>query len=62
MVADIDPGKLQLFQFILFTKLEGAFTSALVHLGDRLGLYRRRRTVYVARARRVDDRRRHLER
>ena len=39
-MADIDPGKLQLFQFILFTKLEGAFTSALVHLGDCLGLYR----------------------
>ncbi|MDA3016642.1 MAG: class I SAM-dependent methyltransferase [Actinomycetota bacterium] len=39
-MADIDPSKLQLFQFILFTKLEGAFTSALVHLGDRLGLYR----------------------
>ncbi len=31
---------LKAFQFNLFTKLEGAVTSAMVHLGDALGLYR----------------------
>ncbi|NBU07043.1 MAG: SAM-dependent methyltransferase, partial [Acidimicrobiia bacterium] len=36
----IDPDKLKLFSFILFSKLEGAVTSGMVHLGDRLGLYR----------------------
>ncbi len=35
-----DPDKLKLYSFQLFTKLEGAITSGLVHLGDRLGLYR----------------------
>lgn len=39
-MAAIDPKKLQLFQYTLFTKHEGAVTSALIHLGDRLGLYR----------------------
>ena len=36
----IDPDKLKLFSFVLFSKLEGAVTSGMVHLGDRLGLYR----------------------
>jgi SAM-dependent methyltransferase len=36
----IDPDKLKVFSFILFSKLEGAVTSGMVHLGDRLGLYR----------------------
>ena len=36
----IDPDKLKLFSFLLFSKLEGAVTSGMVHLGDRLGLYR----------------------
>lgn len=36
----IDPDALKQFQFRLFTKLEGAMTSGMVHLGDRLGLYR----------------------
>ena len=36
----IDPDKLKLFSFLLFTKLEGAVTSAMVHLGDHLGIYR----------------------
>ena len=36
----IDPDKLKFFQFLLFTKLEGAVTSAMVHLGDHLGIYR----------------------
>ncbi|MDA2954935.1 MAG: class I SAM-dependent methyltransferase [Actinomycetota bacterium] len=39
-MAQIDPDKLKVFQFILFTKLEGAVTSAMVHLGDHLGIYR----------------------
>ncbi len=29
-----------LFSYLVFSKLEGAVTSAMVHLGDRLGLYR----------------------
>ena len=35
-----DPDKLRLYAFTLFSKLEGAVTSGMVHLGDRLGLYR----------------------
>ena len=35
-----DPDRLKLYAFNLFTKLEGAVTGAMVHLGDRLGLYR----------------------
>jgi 2-polyprenyl-3-methyl-5-hydroxy-6-metoxy-1,4-benzoquinol methylase len=38
-VDQIDPDKLKLFSFQLFTKLEGAVTSGMVHIGDRLGLY-----------------------
>ncbi len=38
MALDIDA--LKQFQFLVFTKLEGAITSGLIHLGDRLGLYR----------------------
>lgn len=37
--ASIDPERLGLFSFQLFSKLEGAFTAGMVHLGDRLGLY-----------------------
>ena len=29
-----------MFQFLVFTKLEGAVTSGMIHLGDQLGLYR----------------------
>ncbi|MFM8014622.1 MAG: class I SAM-dependent methyltransferase [Actinomycetota bacterium] len=36
----IDPDRLKLFSFLLFSKLEGAVTSGMVHLGDQLGLYR----------------------
>ena len=39
-MAQIDPDKLKLFSYLLFTKLEGAVTSAMVHLGDHLGIYR----------------------
>jgi 2-polyprenyl-3-methyl-5-hydroxy-6-metoxy-1,4-benzoquinol methylase len=38
--TEIDPDRLKMFSFQLFTKLEGAITAGLVHLGDRLGLYR----------------------
>lgn len=39
-MSDVDRERLQLFSLQLFGKLEGAMTSAMVHLGDRLGLYR----------------------
>ena len=39
MAEPIDPDKLAMFSFQLFSKLEGAVTSGMVHLGDRLGLY-----------------------
>jgi 2-polyprenyl-3-methyl-5-hydroxy-6-metoxy-1,4-benzoquinol methylase len=35
-----DPEKLKLYSFQLFTKLEGAVTAGMIHLGDQLGLYR----------------------
>lgn len=37
---ELDPEKVGLFAFLVFSKLEGAVTSGMVHLGDRLGLYR----------------------
>jgi SAM-dependent methyltransferase len=39
--AGVEPDELELglFAFALFSKLEGAVTAAMVHLGDRLGLY-----------------------
>ena len=36
----IDPDALKRFSFAVFTKLEGAVTSGMIHLGDQLGLYR----------------------
>jgi 2-polyprenyl-3-methyl-5-hydroxy-6-metoxy-1,4-benzoquinol methylase len=36
---DPDPDKLKLYSFQLFSKLEGAVTAGMVHLGDQLGLY-----------------------
>lgn len=36
----VDKDALQRFSFLVFSKLEGAVTSAMIHLGDRLGLYR----------------------
>ncbi len=39
-VSQIDPDRLKAYSFLLFSKLEGAMTSGMVHLGDRLGLYR----------------------
>lgn len=38
-MAQIDPDALKLYQLTVFSKLEGALTSALIHLGDRLGLF-----------------------
>ena len=37
---DVDAQKLKIFSFQIFSKLEGAVTSGMIHLGDRLGLYR----------------------
>jgi SAM-dependent methyltransferase len=39
-VDPIDPEVLGQFSLLLFSKLEGAVTAGMVHLGDRLGLYR----------------------
>src|SRR5262245_40219360 len=36
----LDPDRLKQFAKHVFGKLEGAMTSAMIHLGDRLGLYR----------------------
>ena len=35
----MDEKKLQMFSFLVFTKLEGAVTTGMIHLGDKLGLY-----------------------
>lgn len=35
----IDPDKLKLYSFQLFSKLEGAVTAGMVYVGDQLGLY-----------------------
>ena len=39
-MSNIDPDKLKMFSFMLFSKLEGAVTSGMIHLGDQLGLYK----------------------
>lgn len=39
-MAAADPDALKLFSFHVFTKLEGAVTAGMIHLGDRMGLYR----------------------
>jgi 2-polyprenyl-3-methyl-5-hydroxy-6-metoxy-1,4-benzoquinol methylase len=38
--ADADPDLIKQFAFLVFSKLEGAFTAGMIHLGDQLGLYR----------------------
>jgi 2-polyprenyl-3-methyl-5-hydroxy-6-metoxy-1,4-benzoquinol methylase len=38
--AAADPDLLKLYAFQVFSKLEGAVTAGMIHLGDRLGLYR----------------------
>jgi ubiquinone/menaquinone biosynthesis C-methylase UbiE len=35
----LDPDALKMFSFSIFSKLEGAVTAGMIHLGDRLGLY-----------------------
>jgi hypothetical protein len=39
-MADDAPDRLRQFSFQVYSKLEGAFTAGMIHLGDRLGLYR----------------------
>lgn len=34
-----DPDALKMMSFTVFSKLEGAFTAGMIHLGDQLGLY-----------------------
>ncbi len=38
-MVDLDPNELGHFAFGVFSKLEGAVTAGMIHLGDRLGLY-----------------------
>ena len=37
--TDLDPDALKLASFTVFSKLEGAVTAGMIHLGDHLGLY-----------------------
>jgi SAM-dependent methyltransferase len=39
-MPSLDPDALRAYSLTLFTKYEGAITTIMVHLGDRLGLYR----------------------
>jgi 2-polyprenyl-3-methyl-5-hydroxy-6-metoxy-1,4-benzoquinol methylase len=39
-VDSLDPIELGLYSLLVFSKLEGAVTAGMIHLGDRLGLYR----------------------
>ena len=36
---DINQDALKMFSFIVFSKLDGAVTAGMIHLGDRLGIY-----------------------
>ena len=36
----LDPDALKMMSFTVFSKLEGAFTAGMIHLGDQLGLFR----------------------
>ena len=38
--SEVDPNAVRMFSFLVFSKLEGAVTAGMIHLGDRLGLYR----------------------
>ncbi|HRE01834.1 MAG TPA: hypothetical protein PLV68_11085, partial [Ilumatobacteraceae bacterium] len=42
---ELDPQQLALYSFGLFSTLQGAVTAGMVHLGDRLGLYRAMRDL-----------------
>lgn len=35
-----DPDRLKMYSFMLYSQLSGAVTAGMIHLGDRLGLYR----------------------
>src|SRR3954453_21865706 len=37
--TQIDPDKLKQYSLLVFTKLDGAVTAGMIHLGDHLGLY-----------------------
>ena len=37
--TEIDPDRLKMFSFGVFTQLSGAVTAGMIHLGDRLGLF-----------------------
>ena len=39
MTVDVDQEKLGQYSFLVVSKLEGAVTAGMIHLGDRLGLY-----------------------
>ena len=39
-MTTLDPDALKAYSFTLFSKLEGAVTAVMIHLGDRMGLYR----------------------
>lgn len=39
-MADDASDRLRQYSFQVYSKLEGAFTAGMIHLGDRLGLYR----------------------
>jgi ubiquinone/menaquinone biosynthesis C-methylase UbiE len=45
MTAAVDPDRLKLFSFQVFTKLEGAVTAGMIHLGDQLGIYAAMKTL-----------------
>jgi SAM-dependent methyltransferase len=38
--TELDPEEVGLFAYQVFTNLQGAVTAGMIHLGDRLGLYR----------------------
>ena len=40
VATGVDPDQLKLFSFLVFSKLEGTVTAGMIHLGDKLGLYR----------------------
>jgi len=37
--TEIDPDRLKMFSFGVFSQLSGAVTAGMIHLGDKLGLY-----------------------
>ena len=44
----MDADRLKLYSYLVFTNLSGAVTSAMIHLGDALGLYRAMATAGTA--------------